>query len=190
MKGNPPLKLEEVVRAIIADMVPIGTIMAYGGDVRKQEIIDQLGNEGWLVCNGNQLKRNEHPELFKTIGGSFGAGDGKTSFHLPDMRGQFLRGVDHNRGMDRDARSRSPAAPGGNRGDAVGSVQDDQFKEHKHPLSVLPPVMCNVRAGPYSGGNHGKYYNFPQSTGMQGGSETRPKNIYVNWIIKAKHIIR
>ncbi len=118
-------------------VVPIGTIMAYGGDVKEKEVIDQLGDEGWLVCDGKQVKRNEYPELFKAIGVSFGAGDDQTTFHLPDMRGRFPRGVDHGQGRDHDAGSREPAAPGGNTGDNVGSLQKDQFGRHNHRLEKV-----------------------------------------------------
>jgi hypothetical protein len=182
------------VRRALDMLVPIGTIMAYGGDVRKKEIIDQLGDEGWLVCNGNQVKRNEYPELFKAVGVSFGAGDGKTTFHLPDMRGRFLRGVDHSKGMDPDAGSRSPAAPGGNTGDAVGSVQDDTVGKHRH---MVYSDGCNqgqmeygFKKGGQGGSQPGSWHSRRTAQFGEGiGHETRPKNISVNWIIKARHVI-
>jgi len=47
---------------------------------------------GWLQCNGQQQSRTQFAALFAAIGTTFGAGDGSTTFNLPDLRGQFIRG--------------------------------------------------------------------------------------------------
>ena len=47
---------------------------------------------GWFVCDGREVSRGEHPELFAAIGVTYGDGDGSTTFNLPDFRGRFLRG--------------------------------------------------------------------------------------------------
>ncbi len=180
------------LRMALDMLVPIGTITAYGGDLRKPEIIQQLHDEGWLVCNGDPVKRNEYPELFNTIGVSFGAGDSKTTFHLPDMRGRFLRGVDQGKGVDPDAASRLAAAPGGNTGDAVGSVQEDAYQKHGHPLEKTVYKHYRSFKGE-SGKQHTLIHNQGQewikNTQAVGGQETRPRNIYVHWIIKARHVL-
>lgn len=53
-----------------------------------------------LYCNGDPISRTEYPDLFAAIGTTYGAGDGSTTFNLPDMRGEFLRGWDDGRGVD------------------------------------------------------------------------------------------
>jgi hypothetical protein len=55
---------------------------------------------GWLKANGAAVSRTIYANLFAAIGTSFGAGDGKTTFNLPDLRGEFLRGWDDGRGLD------------------------------------------------------------------------------------------
>lgn len=55
---------------------------------------------GWLKCNGAQVSRTAYADLFSVIGTTFGAGDGSTTFSLPDLRGEFLRGWDDGRGAD------------------------------------------------------------------------------------------
>ena len=106
-------------------------------------------------------------------------GDPLTDFRVPDMRGVFLRGVADANGADPDRNSRTASAIGGNTGNQVGSYQGDAFKSHSHSVTSR-----NV-AG--SGGNRVWTHISPnetQSTGNTGGSETRPKNVYVNYIIK------
>ncbi|MCO6508432.1 MAG: tail fiber protein [Snodgrassella sp.] len=55
---------------------------------------------GWLKANGAVVSRTLYANLFAAIGTRFGAGDGKTTFNLPDLRGEFLRGWDDGRGLD------------------------------------------------------------------------------------------
>lgn len=44
--------------------------------------------DGWLVCDGRDVYRDAYPQLFAVIGTSFGAGNGSTTFKLPDGRGR------------------------------------------------------------------------------------------------------
>lgn len=55
---------------------------------------------GWLSANGSLVSRVTYARLFSRIGTTFGAGDGSTTFALPDMRGEFVRGWDNGRGVD------------------------------------------------------------------------------------------
>lgn len=55
---------------------------------------------GWLKANGAVVPRAVYADLFAAIGTRFGAGDGATTFNLPDLRGQFVRGWDDGRGID------------------------------------------------------------------------------------------
>ena len=48
--------------------------------------------KGWLVCDGRAIGRELYADLYRVIGEQFGAGDGITTFNLPDLRGQFIRG--------------------------------------------------------------------------------------------------
>ncbi|EQA5683133.1 phage tail protein [Cronobacter sakazakii] len=55
---------------------------------------------GWLEANGGLISRVTYARLFSRIGTTFGGGDGSTTFALPDMRGEFVRGWDNGRGVD------------------------------------------------------------------------------------------
>ena len=102
-------------------------------------------------------------------------GDGSTTFNIPDMRGRFARGWDHGAGIDPDAASRTDRGDG-TTGDNVGTNQLDEFKAHVHPtdLSNGGGRFLQPSGDVASGGD----------TGSAGGSETRPINVYVMFIIK------
>ena len=156
--------------------LPVGSITPYVGT--QSSLID-LSNNGWLLCDGSQLEIKDYTDLYGAIGPAFG-GDGTTTFNLPDLQGMFLRGVDGGTGRDPDAAARTGQSSTGNTGNSVGSVQQDAFAKHAHAL------------GPDNNGYHacGEYsvYNIgtqtPNATGVSGGStETRPKNVYVYYLI-------
>ncbi|MEQ1734444.1 MAG: tail fiber protein, partial [Bacteroidia bacterium] len=55
---------------------------------------------GYLECNGQAVSRTTYADLFAAISTLYGVGDGTTTFNLPDLRGEFIRGADHARGVD------------------------------------------------------------------------------------------
>lgn len=63
-----------------------------------------------LVCNGSTVSRVTYAALFAKIGTTFGAGDGSTTFGLPDLRSEWLKGWDHGRGVDPGRSLNSPQA--------------------------------------------------------------------------------
>ncbi len=67
----------------VAARLPAGFIAAWPGNTPP---------DGWLVCNGATVSRTTYADLFAAIGTTFGAGDGSTTFKLPDYQGDFLRG--------------------------------------------------------------------------------------------------
>ncbi|PIT52699.1 hypothetical protein BHC44_07085 [Snodgrassella alvi] len=70
---------------------PAGAVMYFAMDAAPV---------GWLKANGAAVSRTVYANLFAAIGTRFGAGDGKTTFSLPDLRGEFLRGWDDGRNID------------------------------------------------------------------------------------------
>lgn len=107
---------------------PIGSVTAFAGPPEKIP-------PGWMVCDGRKLSVNQYPDLFEGIGTSWG-GDGAPNFYLPDLRGQFLRGVDLKQDGAADQDKRDPdrelrygvcppdaAQNPGNSGNKVGSFQ-------------------------------------------------------------------
>ena len=70
---------------------PSGMIMTFAADYAPT---------GWLKANGAAVSRTLYARLFAAIGTRFGAGDGYSTFNLPDLRGEFARFWDDGRGVD------------------------------------------------------------------------------------------
>ncbi len=140
--------------------VPVGSITMYAANTAPT---------GWLECSGAAVSRTAYASLFAAIGTVFGVGDGSTTFNVPDMRGEFARGWDNSRGID-------PAR-------AFGSAQADELEAHTH--SVTPPASTDdTGSGLTTTGTGGAETITPYNTASTGGSETRPRNIALMFIIK------
>lgn len=102
---------------------------------------------GYLACDGQAVSRTTYSDLFTLIGTMYGAGDGSTTFNLPDYNGQFLRGFDNGAGIDPDATSRTDRGDG-TTGDAVGTKQTNQTLAHNH--TVNPPATNSNTTGAHT----------------------------------------
>jgi microcystin-dependent protein len=163
-------------------LVPVGTVVAYAGE----EPPPPEGDEVWRLCNGDALKRSDYPELFRVIKTAHGAPD-DASFNLPDLRGLFLRGVDGSAGRDPEATARMAALPGGNAGNRVGSYQADMFRSHIHAHGSSEHSGAQV-ASPRSMLSGGNLNHTVGEFAIKeaGGSETRPKNLSVHYLIRVR----
>lgn len=71
------------------------------GSVSKVDwFASSVAPTGWLKCNGAAISRTTYAALFAAIGTTFGDGNGVSTFNLPDLRGEFVRGWDDGRGVD------------------------------------------------------------------------------------------
>lgn len=119
------------VQAGIKIAAPPGAVMAFALAVQPT---------GWLECNGAAISRVTYAALFAAIGVTFGNGDGGTTFNLPDLRGEFIRGWDHGRGVD------------ATRG--LGSLQESANKSHTHTASSASAGAHVHTASSASAGAH------------------------------------
>jgi len=120
---------------------------------------------GFLKADGAAVSRSTYSDLFAAIGETYGAGDGSTTFLVPDLRGEFMRGWDDSRGVDS--------------GRGFGSAQADEFEAHNHTVSVhYSPGAGGV---PLQG--TGSVVS-NRATSSTGGSETRPRNVALLACIK------
>lgn len=159
-------------------ILPAGIIQAYGGTSVPA---------GWLLCDGSAVLRGAYARLFTAISTAYGNGNGSSTFNVPDLRGLFLRGTDNMgtgaAGRDPDASSRTALISGGNTGDNVGSYEPDEFASHTHAAPTANRATALDGSSNWAGGNT-TTSGAVNGTGGAGGSETRPINIYVNYIIK------
>lgn len=153
---------------------------------------------GWLLCDGREVSRSEFVNLYNAIGICWGEGNGSSTFNLPDLRGMFLRGVSSDSGNDPDAESRGMLKNnGGNTGNNVGSYQEDAIRNITGKIGGSAYIQ--VAEGPFylngernmGTGYGGKVNEMPtcgfdisKASNVPVGSDNRPKNVYVTYIIK------
>lgn len=140
---------------------PAGAVMAFAMNSAPS---------GWLACNGSNVSRTTYAALFAAIGTTYGAGDGSTTFALPDLRGYFVRGSGTN----------SDATASG----TFGAKQADGIRDHTHrvmynitPFAALGGPLIELNPG------GGTAYDVSMTAGTAAG-ETRPKNIAMLYCIK------
>ena len=164
----------------IANGVPAGSVMSYASTTPPS---------GYLECNGAAVSRSTYATLFSAISTTWGVGDGSSTFNLPDLRGQFVRGWDNSAGVDS--------------GRSFASSQTDQNKQHTH--SVTDPghqhttSITNHKVFPGDGStsiSYGGAGSYPATTftmsdattgislANQGGTEVRVKNYALMYVIK------
>ena len=134
--------------------IPAGMVQAYAGSAAPT---------GWLKCNGAAVSRTTYATLFAAIGTTYGSGDGSSTFNVPELRGEFVRGWDDSRGIDS--------------GRTLGSFQLDEFKSHTHDFE-------GVAGSSGSGSSSRNSQPTTLTTQATGGDETRPRNIALLYCIK------
>ncbi|MCT4628971.1 phage tail protein [Winogradskyella sp.] len=158
------------------DPVPTGAIFSFPLETPPT---------GYLVCDGSAVSRTTYAGLFAVLGTTYGAGNGSTTFNLPDYRGKFLRGYDDGAGNDPDAATRQDRGDG-TTGDAVGTLQDGDMESHLH--QVDPPITYSNSAG-----NHNHNTNVINVTTGSGGNHshnTAPRTTNTNTTGNHAHQIR
>ncbi len=189
--AQPPFGHQQV----LAVPLPLGAVVPYAGPVDDEKTRRKLQMSGWLLCNGRKVPQVRYPLLYQLLGDAYGDAPADY-FRLPDYRGAFLRGVNGKRRpkLDPDAKHRTGSGPGGsgNSGNAVGSFQEQQFQEHEHKIESTP---FSIPTG--KDGTKDVVVSVTSPTtevvckeGTTGstecfGKETRPVNLYVNFLIKA-----
>lgn len=88
---------------------------------------------GWLLCYGQAVSRTTYADLFSVVGTTYGAGDGSTTFNLPDLRGRAIAGKDD---MGGTSANRLTNQTGGLNGDTLGDTGGSET--HTLSLTELP----------------------------------------------------
>lgn len=102
---------------------------------------------GWLLCYGQAVSRSTYGALFNAIGTTYGAGDGSTTFNLPDLRGRIPAGKDN---MGGTAASRLTTAGSGVDGATLGAAGGGET----HTLTSAQMPVHNHTGTAASGGAH------------------------------------
>lgn len=158
-QSNPTLVGTYHAIVIKGDSTPVGTIIMHGANTAP---------DGYIECDGSALSRTDYKRLFDTIGVTFGAGNGTTTFNLPDMRGYFPRGWAN--------------ASSNDSGRVFGSTQTDELKSHYHTMKKINRQTGTSATGFFAMDDNGG--DGSENTESTGGTETRPKNVALLFVIK------
>lgn len=135
---------------------------------------------GWLTADGSAISRTTYSALFSAIGTIYGSGDGTTTFNLPDLRGEFVRGVDLGRGAD-------PARTIGTSQKGTAIAFDDSSTGST--VDVARGTLAQVAGDPYNPVSYpGVTLSFvtPGTTApsLASGAVTRPRNVALLYCVK------
>lgn len=173
LPGDAVSSLQAVTKQQITSLMPAGAVLPFAMSSAPT---------GWLKCNGDAVSRTLYPTLFSAIGTTFGAGDGTTTFNLPDLRGEFIRGwADNKTTVDS--------------GRVIGSGQEQQTPDHYHPvdLNQRNSSSDSGSGGLATGNQAAEGYIQPLNSnsptlapGVPGsvGTENRPRNVALLYCIK------
>ena len=156
----------------VVDLLPIGAQIAIG------TIDPAYIPANWFVCDGRELSREAYADLFAVIGTSYGAGDGSTTFNLPDKRGRASVGYDSTQDEFN--------AIGKHIGEKTHKLIIEEMPKHNHPF----PITGSDHHGTFFSN---QWSNFRVYTGndavYDAGGDQPHNNIQPsevdNWIIKA-----
>lgn len=167
-----PLRVSQAISAQTLG-IPTGSVIAIATDDVPVD---------FLECNGASLDRGVYPELFAVIGVIYGSQSGST-FNIPQLRGEFIRGLDNNQGVDPDRTSRTNRGDGQG-GDFIGTRQESEFESHDHDLTTVTQAQ-GIDDGLRRRTNVGEQFVSSTYLSEEGGSEeTRPRNVYMMYIIR------
>lgn len=122
------------------------------GDFKHSAVQTQ---DGWLLCNGQEVSRTTYARLFAVIGTTYGTGDGSTTFTLPDFQDRVLLGVSGTKGL------------GWEDGVETVTLTTAQIPSHTHTIAanlygVIPAGVIDSK--PHAAG--------PQTSGATGGGQS------------------
>ena len=167
--------------AAVESSVPSGAVMHFAM---------QSAPTGWLKADGSAVSRTQYPALFAAIGTTFGVGDGRTTFNLPDLRGEFVRGWDGGRNID------PGRAFGAAQGDAIrnitGSIDTGSNNGHQlfdeatatGALAISRRQWKAWTSDTQDGRNNPAAFDFDASRVVPTAPENRPRNIALLACIK------
>ena len=157
----------------MASGIPTGSIITFVGTIAPS---------GWLLCDGTEFNRSIYPDLFAVIGTAYGAGDGSTTFGLPDLRGRMALGLDNMGGTSADRVTNIQAdAMGGADGEENHLLTVEELAAHTHTVEIGSLTLADgwedattTNSGPITS----------SSTGGDQAHNNMPPFMALNYLIK------
>ena len=166
--------------------------------------------DGWLLCNGQEVSRRDYSDLFNVLNVTYGIGNGRTTFNLPDLRGRTIAGLESMGNTGPSGRLTASTTTGVN-GSSLGAVggrethtlssQETGLNTHTHNHDVSVSWgggyesgnKCNGGDGSSSsrwpGGSFTLTWNYGFVSDATSDSSAQPHPnlpplVFLNWVIK------
>jgi len=159
---------------------PIASLMLYGGAAAPSD---------WLLCNGAAVSRTTYADLFGVISTTYGAGDGSTTFNVPDMRGRIPIGVGtgigggaSGTGLPAGGSALTAVARAGWKGSENHALVTAELAAHTHRVAGGPYVSAGPYIVPETNNNSGSFVT--DSTGSGNAHNNIQPVMGLNFIIK------
>ena len=170
-----PNELGELQKVVIN--AGVGFVLPYYGETAPP---------GTLACDGSEISREAYKELFQVLGTKAGAGDGRTTFNVPDLRGMFIRGTGGN-----------AATLGVEQADAIRNIQGTVYIRGTYMDEQTKGAILGASTGAFashsstnsngvqqiSATTGGSVLTFSASDSVPTAAENRPVNVALLWCI-------
>lgn len=177
--------IQAQINDIITNLIPQGTVVPFAGSTAPSN---------WLICDGRAVSRTTYSALFNAIGILYGAGNGSTTFNLPDLRGRTIAGLDNMGGTDA-GRLDWANTIGTSGGAQTHSLTQSEMPSHRHFTTIAGDNLNYGLAalqGSAGGNQTNIYTRFVGGTGEQDTNTQQPTaphnnmqpTILLNYIIK------
>jgi microcystin-dependent protein len=182
-KLNPIANFNTLIASLIDKT---GERLAQAGDLKATARTS--ASPGWVLCYGQAISRTTYDVLFAAIGTTYGAGDGSSTFNVPDFRGRTPVGLDNMGGTNADVLTNTFAPNRNTLGGAVGEEAHQltipEMPSHTHTLNANG---TDLTGGQTSNVRTNSAYEHTATTSSAGGDQSH-NNVQpgrmVNWEIK------
>jgi len=144
---------------------------------------------GFLECDGTAVSRSTYADLFSAIGTTYGAGDGSSTFNVPDLQNKVAVSKSNNKALASTGGADTVASAGAVGGTtANASLATSQLATHSHLIGVrhnhsnVPRILANF-------GNDGRYYG-QSPTGESGQGGAHQHNMSANFAGNATSVLQ
>jgi microcystin-dependent protein len=155
---------------------------------------------GFLECNGSAVSRTTYSALFAIIGTTYGAGDGSTTFNVPDLQDNVPVGKSNNKALASTGGANTVAASGNIAGStANATLSESQLASHDHNLTAgnvsfksggNNPFWGPQVPSPNSGGPGNKTKALSGNSGNAGSGNGHSHNMSANFSGSATSVVQ
>jgi len=164
-------KLNKIEQGVVASSLipPIGMISIWPGASTPDD---------WLDCNGQAVSRTAYADLFTVIGTQFGAGDGSTTFNVPNLKGRVIAGLDTGQ-----AEFDSIGKTGGAK---AHQLSIDEMPSHSHEIEEGNGLTTTPPRGGFASDVGQGYMRGSEPTGGGKAHNNMPPYLVLRYLIRAK----